>query len=111
MMCKLGILVHAFNPSIQEAEAELLPVWSIKDSQRFMLRPSLLCKNQNEVNELNEVHTKNYTSTPVLYSPSRISKCPSLNCNSNKILLKWDASLNSYKWTDENISNVNVDPI
>ena len=56
-----------------------------------------------------KVPAKNYTFTAVLYSSCRNVKWTSVNCNINKILLKGNACLNSYKWTDENISNVNVD--
>lgn len=42
-------------------------------------------------------------------SSCRNLKYPSSNYNINKILLKGNACLNSYKWTDEDISNVNVE--
>ena len=53
--------------------------------------------------------TKNYTFTGVLYSFCRTVNCTSLNCTINTILPKWNACLNSSKWTDENTSNENVD--
>ena len=56
-----------------------------------------------------EVPTKNNTFTAVLYLSCRNMKYTSLNCNINKILLTGNACLNSYKWTDENTSNINVD--
>ena len=47
-----------------------------------------------------EVPTKNYTLTAVLYSSCRNMKYTSLNCNINKILLKKNEFLKSYKWTN-----------
>ena len=47
-----------------------------------------------------EVPTKNYTLTAVLYSSCRNMKYTSLNCNINKILLKENEFLKSYKWTN-----------
>lgn len=54
------------------------------------------------------VPTKNYAFTPVLYSYSRHQKCLTLICNTNNILLKGATFLNNYKWTDENVSNINI---
>ena len=47
-----------------------------------------------------EVPTKNYTLTAVLYPSCRNMKYTSLNCNINKILLKENEFLKSYKWTN-----------
>ena len=52
---------------------------------------------------------KNYTFTAVLYSSCRNVNYTSLNCNINTILPKWNACLNSSKWTDENTNNENFD--
>jgi hypothetical protein len=85
-------------------------LWSIQDSQRYPVSSVIINQTNNKERKDSKVFTgvprKNYTFTPVLYSSSR---CPSLICNSNKILLKGDVSLNRYKLTDENIGNVNVD--
>jgi hypothetical protein len=84
-------------------------LWSTQDSQRYILRPCPPCNNQSNKKERKDsevftgVPTKNYTFAPVLYSSSRILKCPSLICNTSEILLKGDVSLNREKWTDENV--------
>ena len=67
------------------------------------------CNNQSNKKDRKDseaftgVPTKNYTFTSVLYSSSIILKCSSLICNSNEILQRWDAYLNRYNRTDENI--------
>lgn len=45
----------------------------------------------------------------VLYLSSRNLTCPNLKYNINKNILNGTMSLNSYKWTGENMSNLNVD--
>jgi hypothetical protein len=54
------------------------------------------------------VPTKKNTFPALLYSSSRNRKCYALNCNISKTLLAIKAHLMA-QWTDENISNINVE--
>jgi hypothetical protein len=63
-----------------------MAAWSIQNSQRYILRPCLSCKNQSNKQErertqrfLLECLQRIITFTPVLYSSFRILKCPNLN--------------------------------
>ena len=62
-------------------------------------------KDRNNSQNFDEVSTKSYAFTSTLYSSTRNMKCPNLNCNINKVLLKGTVCLESYKWTNENNSN------